>query len=219
MFFKALIKMIKISGLNMGCLWRNLYYNFLCKSVVRERGTYMFIYPGVILSVDKKSEIELHGNLYLGIPSIKGGGQISKFLMRPRAKMAVNRVCEILDSFDMQIHTSGKFVVDDFHSNVNLEVSCGNTIELKGEVMAGRHVRLKDYNGHEVSYEGYPFSAPILVENHVWICTGAKLNPGVSIGEGAVIGDNSNVVADVPSASFVQGNPARVVSSNIKWSR
>ncbi|SHH83478.1 transferase hexapeptide (six repeat-containing protein) [Fibrobacter sp. UWCM] len=219
MLVRSILKIIKISNWNIGCLWHNLYYNFFCKSVKRTKNAYMFIYPHTIMSVDKKASIELHGSLYLGIKSIKGNRQTSKFLMKPHAKFVVNNLCEILDSFDIQVHSNGNFSIDSFHSNVCLEVSCGKQISIIGNVMAGRHVRLKDYNGHWVSYEKYPFSSPIIIEDHVWLCTGSTINPGVKIGSGSVIGDNANVIADVPPGAFVQGNPAEVVFSNVEWSK
>lgn len=219
MMVKYILKILKISRLDIRCLWNNLYYNFFCKSVIRENKSHLFIYPGVVLSVEKSAVVELHGDLYLGIVSIKGSRKESNFLMRQKSRFVVMQKCEILDSFDIQIHPNGLFKVDLFHSNVNLEVSCGCRIVLDGFVMAGRHVRLKDYNGHKVSFDGYPLSAPIIIKNHVWLCTGATINPGVQIEEGAVVGDNANVITDVPSYSFVAGNPALVISTNIEWSK
>ncbi len=219
MFVKKILKILRVSRWSVRCLFLNLYYNFICRSVNSDENSGIFIYPYVVLSVDRRAIIELHGDLYLGIPSIKGNKQISKLLMKPQSKLKVNERCEILDSFDIQIHSNGLFEVDSFHSNVYLEISCGKNITLKGDVMAGRHVRLKDFNGHNVSCERYPFSASIMVEDHVWICTGSTINPGVKIGRGSVVGDNSNVIADIPSESFVCGNPASVIYSDIKWSK
>ena len=98
-----------------------------------------------------------------------------------------------------------------------MEISCGSQIRLVGDVSAGRHVRLKDFNGHEVSYSGYPRSKPIIIEDHVWICTGASINPGVHIQSGSVIADNANVTTNVPARAFVQGNPAEVITDEITF--
>ena len=84
-------------------------------------------------------------------------------------------------------------------------------------MFCGRHVRIKDFNGHLVSSEVYPFKAPIKIENHVWICTGSTINPGCVIGSGSVISDNSNVINDVPQNVLVQGNPAKIIDYNIKF--
>jgi acetyltransferase-like isoleucine patch superfamily enzyme len=52
---------------------------------------------------------------------------------------------------------------------------------------------------------------PIRIERNVWIGFDACVLPGVTIGEGSVVGARSVVTADVPSFTVVAGNPARVV--------
>ena len=49
------------------------------------------------------------------------------------------------------------------------------------------------------------------VGNDVWIGTGAVIMPGVSIGDGAIIGSYSVVTKDVPDYSVVGGNPATLI--------
>lgn len=49
------------------------------------------------------------------------------------------------------------------------------------------------------------------VGNDVWIGRDATVLPGVSIGDGAIIGACSVVSGDVPAYAVVAGNPARVV--------
>jgi acetyltransferase-like isoleucine patch superfamily enzyme len=52
---------------------------------------------------------------------------------------------------------------------------------------------------------------PIRIERNVWIGFDACVLPGVTIGEGSVIGARSVVVADVPPFTVVAGNPARII--------
>lgn len=47
----------------------------------------------------------------------------------------------------------------------------------------------------------------------------ALLLPGVTIGDGSIVGAGSVVTRDVPPASIVAGNPARVVRTGIKTYR
>lgn len=54
-------------------------------------------------------------------------------------------------------------------------------------------------------------TAPIVIEDNVWIAAKATVLPGVTIGEGAVVGACSVVTKNVPSWSVVAGNPAVVV--------
>ncbi len=52
---------------------------------------------------------------------------------------------------------------------------------------------------------------PIRVERNVWIGFDACVLPGVTIGEGAVVGAKSVVTQSVPPFTIVAGNPARVI--------
>lgn len=50
-----------------------------------------------------------------------------------------------------------------------------------------------------------------VVGNDVWIGTEALILPGVTIGDGAIVGARAVVAADVPAYAVVAGNPARVM--------
>ena len=52
---------------------------------------------------------------------------------------------------------------------------------------------------------------PIVIGDDVWIAAKATILPGVTVGEGAVVGACAVVAKDVSPWSVVVGNPARVV--------
>jgi len=54
---------------------------------------------------------------------------------------------------------------------------------------------------------------PIRIESNVWIGFDACVMPGVTIGEGAVVGAKSVVFDDVAPYTVVAGNPATLVRS------
>lgn len=54
-------------------------------------------------------------------------------------------------------------------------------------------------------------TAPIVIEDNVWIATKAMIGKGVTIGEGAVIASMSNVIKDVEPWTVVGGNPAKFI--------
>jgi acetyltransferase-like isoleucine patch superfamily enzyme len=54
-------------------------------------------------------------------------------------------------------------------------------------------------------------SAPIVLRDNVWIGFDVCVLPGVTIGEGSVVGARSVVSADVPDYTVVAGNPARPI--------
>lgn len=54
-------------------------------------------------------------------------------------------------------------------------------------------------------------SAPVFIEDDVWLGVNAVVLKGVRIGAGAVVAANAVVCADVPAGAIVAGVPARVV--------
>jgi maltose O-acetyltransferase len=58
---------------------------------------------------------------------------------------------------------------------------------------------------------GLESARPIRIGQAVWICGGAIVLPGVTIGDGSVVGAGSVVTHDLPPSSLAVGNPARIV--------
>lgn len=55
------------------------------------------------------------------------------------------------------------------------------------------------------------FARPIIVGNNVWFGSNASVLPGVTIGDGAVIGASAVVNSDIPENALVLGIPGKVV--------
>jgi acetyltransferase-like isoleucine patch superfamily enzyme len=54
-------------------------------------------------------------------------------------------------------------------------------------------------------------TAPVVIEDDVWLGTNAVVLPGVTVGRGSIVGAGAVVTADVPPFSVVAGVPARVI--------
>jgi acetyltransferase-like isoleucine patch superfamily enzyme len=57
----------------------------------------------------------------------------------------------------------------------------------------------------------YAESAPIIIEDNVWIGKNAVIMKGVTVGKGSIVALGAIVTHDVPPYSVVAGNPAKVV--------
>ena len=60
---------------------------------------------------------------------------------------------------------------------------------------------------------GLELAYPIRIGSGVWIGGAAIVMPGVTIGDGCVVGAGSVVTHDLPPLSLAVGNPARIVRS------
>ncbi len=55
------------------------------------------------------------------------------------------------------------------------------------------------------------FTAPIRIGRRAWVAADVFIGPGVTIGQGAVVGARASVFRNVDSWTVVGGNPARII--------
>jgi len=65
---------------------------------------------------------------------------------------------------------------------------------------------------HDYTLLSLPLVAKaIRIGKHAWVCADVFIGPGVSIGEGSIVGARSSVYRDAPAWSVFAGNPAKFV--------
>jgi len=112
-----------------------------------------------------------------------------------------NAVLEIGDDFGM---TGGSIVAAE-------KITIGN------RVVVGANTTLMDTDFHPLdpklrhSLPKAAVTAPIIIEDDVFIGMNCLILKGVRIGQGAVISAASVVTRDVPPGSIAAGNPAKVI--------
>jgi putative colanic acid biosynthesis acetyltransferase WcaF len=86
-----------------------------------------------------------------------------------------------------------------------------------GKITIGRSVTISQRShlcggSHDYSDAAMPLmKSPITIEDNAWVCADAFVGPGVTIGEGAVLGARAVAIKDIPAWSVATGNPARTV--------
>lgn len=107
-----------------------------------------------------------------------------------------------------------------FYSNFNVKFFDCTLIKFGDHVLVGPNVtfstvthptdpkermRLNDHTPAKV------YASPIIVGNNVWFGSNSSVMPGVTIGDGAVIGASAVVTKDVPENALVLGVPGKVI--------
>lgn len=105
-------------------------------------------------------------------------------------------------------------VGENFYANFDCVVLdvCRVTIGKNCQVGPGVHIYTATHPLDATErIEGPEYGKPVTVGDNVWIGGRAILNPGVTVGDDAVVASGAVVTEDVPDEVVVQGNPATVV--------
>jgi acetyltransferase-like isoleucine patch superfamily enzyme len=96
------------------------------------------------------------------------------------------------------------------HNTVIGPVRVGDHVNLaQGVLLSGLNHTFS--NPDELISRQRVSTAPIVIDDDVWIGGNAVILPGVHIGRHSVVGAGSVVTKDVPPYTVVAGNPARVL--------
>jgi len=89
-------------------------------------------------------------------------------------------------------------------------ISFGRRVRMGPDVIILTEDHKHDDANKPIGVEGN-YTAPVIIEDDVWIGTRVIILPGVNIGKSSIIGAGSVVAKDVPAYSIAVGNPAKVV--------
>jgi maltose O-acetyltransferase len=94
---------------------------------------------------------------------------------------------------------------------VNGPVSIGNDVMMGPEVVIYTRSHAHDRTDIPMREQGAAEVRPVSIGDDVWIGRRAIIMPGVTIGEGCIIGAGAVVTKDVPPYSIAGGVPAKVI--------
>lgn len=96
---------------------------------------------------------------------------------------------------------------------VSGKVKIGNSVMIGPDVMLLARSHRFDRTDIPMAAQGEGEMRPIVIHDDVWIGARALILPGVTVGEGAIVGAGAVVTKSVPPFAVVGGNPAKI----IKW--
>lgn len=97
------------------------------------------------------------------------------------------------------------------------DVDCYNV----AKIFIGSNSTVTQYSylcttSHDITKSSMPLiTAPIVIEDQVWVTASVFVGMGVTIGQGAVVGACAVVTKDVPPWMIVAGNPAKVIKQRV----
>ena len=100
---------------------------------------------------------------------------------------------------------------DDFYMNAGTSIEVWHEVRIGSNCLFGPFASVIDDDRHEVEPGAILHKGPTILGDNVWLGRSAAVMPGVTVGDGSVIGANSVVTRDIPPGSFAAGAPARVI--------
>jgi acetyltransferase-like isoleucine patch superfamily enzyme len=162
------------------------------------------------------SRITTHGRLYLGI----GGGIFNEndvTSLNVEGKLQIEGSVYIGKGCRFYIQEGAECTLKNCHFSGMVIAGIKKSLHVGERSVIAWNVELLDWNHHEMIYEGVKEKSGIWIGDRVWIASGAKVLPGVKIGNGSIVAANAVVTKDVPENVLVGGNPARILRENVKW--
>ena len=96
------------------------------------------------------------------------------------------------------------------------QIHCCEKITIGNYVLISWDCNILENNFHTTT-DGGITSAPVKIEDRVWLGCRVIVLPGVTIGEGAIVIAGSVVTHNVPAGTLVAGNPAKVDRETGPW--
>lgn len=225
---KPYLAIARKNGLSLN-IWTNFIKINLRKRTNSSLKDGLIIYPrkNVVFDIHPSAKINIERSLIYGESPVKGMSLPS--CLRMEANTTFNLTEGVIDRYGegpyslkhgayIEIVNGGKLTISRGASNIGLTIMCAKEVHIGSGVRIGRNVSIRDWNGpHVIVSSTYRNHAPVYIGNHVWLCSGCTIMPGVTIGDGAVVAANSTVTKNVPSHALVGGSPAKIIKENIEW--
>ena len=193
-----------------------IYNNYFNKRINRKSGK-VIPYKKSVFILDKTASIELGGNLITNANCLRMNGRSTVIRVDKKAKLCTKGIFSIYYDGDIIIFENGELELGSGFFNSNVKIRCKNKIIIGINVAISHDVTIMDSDAHNIDFDGYEMTKPIIIGNNVWIGSRSIVLKGVNIGDGAIVAAGSVVTKDVPANCIVAGVPARVIKENVKW--
>lgn len=209
------------------------YFNFIKVNYRKnskcsfKTGKVIYTMPGSMFDIHPSASIEIKAPFLYGNNPVKGMRMPTCLRMEAGTTLIVHdgpltrygkMPYNLRYGAYIEIVNGGKLTIGQGAANVGLTIMCAKEVTVGNGVRIGRNVSIRDWNGpHVIINDHYRNHAPVHIEDHVWLCSGCTIMPGVTVCEGAVVAANATVTKDVPAHSLVGGSPAKVIKENIEW--
>lgn len=163
----------------------------------------------------KSAKVEIKNSLSLGGNSISFGARPSMLRLDENARLVVNGSAKFCYGADIILFPNSCFEIGKSFINSDCKIRCHKSIRIGDGCVISHDFTVMDSDAHYLNGDNH--TAPVVIEDRVWIGTRVTVLSGVTVGEGAIIAANSLVINDILPHTLVGGSPARVLKENVEW--
>lgn len=160
---------------------------------------------------------------YFNTGIVDASKERTKIRLEKGARLIFKGTCSLGVGCRINVSRNGELVFGNNFSATSRSTFYSNKkIEFGNDCLVSWDCLFMDTDSHKIfqNEEHINQNAEICIGNHVWIGCRATILKGVSIANDSVIGAGAVITKDCISERCVYaGNPARIVKSDVDWSR
>lgn len=188
--------------------------------------------------VGKNNECSLHGNIQELRITIHGNNNTLIFPKKAKANkltVYIRGNYNTIQIDELCYLAEAELWVED--NNCTLRIGKGTTIEqahlavtednskliIGEDCMLARNIEIRTGDSHAIydieSNMRINTAKDVVIEDHVWVGSGAKILKGSILNAGCIIATGAIVTGEVPANTIASGIPAKIIKENIRWTR
>ena len=225
MVAKKMKKILNKIGLTKSILrdWRKIAWTQLLWGAKGRKTALLSVVPykGTCIDCHSLAQIDGSGVLCLNKSWTKSNPFKTLLVLNRNAHLQIEGNVDIYGDSTIYVNENATLIFRGGYMNNRLNISVFDRVEIGRKVYVSENVSIRDSDNHTLMYDGKTstnISAPIVIEDNVWIGMNVTILKGVHIGTGAVIAAGAIVTKDVPAGCLAAGVPAKVIRENISWS-
>lgn len=189
------------------------------RASLRFRGV-VLVARGARVSVSPQASLAMASGSVLTVGTEPMPGRPTLVRVEPRGRLSVSGIVTIMSGCHVHVHYDAAVEIGTgTFLNAGTTVTCHDRVSIGRGCAVSWGVTITVTDVHTIVHGGVrrPSRAPVVIDDHVWIGTGAIVLKGSSLGEGSVVAAGAVVTSAVPPASLARGNPAEIVVGDIGW--
>lgn len=145
---------------------------------------------------------------------------ISKYILKLKNKIQIKKFKKIGKNFiwngGILTYPERITIGDNVYIGPQANLNGLGKIEIENNTIIGPRVTIYSSNHNYknakyLPYDGVAILKKVKIEKNCWLGESVKIAPGVTIGEGSIIGIGSVILNNIPKYSIAYGNPAQVI--------